>query len=117
MVKVFKYCIQASDQSFYKSYNDAACYLDVADIPEIEKKINEECPNIKDIKVNTYIARQRETDTQEVWALFTVIYDEPNVIKEAIDEQTYMLEKQARQLQEVLKPEDKQAYYIEGFDY
>jgi hypothetical protein len=64
MVKVFKCCIQASDQSCYRSYNDAAHYLDVTDIPEIEKKINEECPNIVDIKVNTYIARRRKTDTQ-----------------------------------------------------
>ena len=117
MVKVFKYCIQECNQSAGVGYNDAAHYLDVADIPEIENKINKECPDIKDIKVNTYIARQRSSDTQEVWALFTVIYDEPNVIKEAIDEQTYMLEKQARQLQEVLKPEDKQEYYIEGWDY
>lgn len=115
MVKVFKYCIQASDQSCHRSYNDTAGYLDVVDIPEIEKKINEECPNIKDIKVNTYIARQRKSDTQEVWALFTVIYDEPNVIKEAIDDQTYMLEKQVKQLQEVLNQEP--VSYVEGWDY
>jgi hypothetical protein len=115
MVKVFKYCIQASDQSSYKSYNDTACYLDVADIPEIEKKINEECPNIIDIKVNTYISRQRTSDTQEVWALFTVIYDEPNIIKEAIDEQTYMLEKQANSLRDFLNPEP--VSYVEGWDY
>lgn len=115
MVKVFKYCIQASDQSSYRSYNDAACYLDVADIPEIEKKINKECPNIVDIKVNTYVARRRKSDTQEVWALFTVIYDEPNVVKEAIDEQTYMLEKQANSLRDFLNPEPTN--YVEGWDY
>jgi hypothetical protein len=115
MVKVFKYCIQASDQSSYRSYNDTARYLDVADIPEIENKINKECPNIMDIKVNTYIARRRKTDTQEVWALFTVIYDEPNVIKEAIDEQTYALEKQANKLHEFLNTDP--VNYVEGWDY
>lgn len=115
MVKVFKYCIQASDQSSYRSYNDTACYLDVTDIPEIEKKINKECPHIIDIKVNTYIARRRERDTQEVWALFTVIYDEPNIIKEAIDKQTYIMEKQANKLQELLNPEP--VSYVEGWDY
>lgn len=101
MVKVFKYCIQASDQSCYKTYNNSACYLDVVDIPEIEKKINKECPNVIDVKVNTYIARRRESDTQEVRALFIVIYDESNVVKEAIDEQTYMLEKQANKREAV----------------
>ena len=115
MVKVFKYCIQVSDQSSCRSYNDAAHYLDVVDIPEIEKKINKECPNVIDVKVNTYIARSRKSDTQEVWALFTVIYDEPNIIKEAIDEQTYMLEKQTNKLQEFLNPEP--VSYVEGWDY
>jgi hypothetical protein len=115
MVKVFKYCIQECNQSACVGYNDAAHYLDVTDIPEIEKKINKECPNIIDVKVNTYIARRRKSDTQEVWALFTVIYDEPNVIKEAIDEQTYMLEKQANSLRDFLNPES--VSYVEGWDY
>jgi hypothetical protein len=47
--------------------------------------------------------------------LFTVIYDEPNVIKKAIDEQTYALEKQANKLHDFLNKEP--VSYIEGWDY